>query len=78
MLAQISNLNQHRVECLQSNLSMKPNLVEAGDLWVAAGEDTWPVKLPFSLLIQCESAEQVRDAIKTGSMEFTIFEHYEQ
>ena len=56
---------------------MKPNLVQAGDIWVDNGEDGGPDEVKFALLIQCESAEQVREAMASGKIEFTKFEHYE-
>ena len=56
-----------------------PNLIQAGDLWLMEGEDAYhPDKMEYSLLIQCSSAEQVREALKTGKIEFTIFAHYPQ
>lgn len=56
---------------------MKANLIEAGDIHVAVSEDDHsPTKIPFALLIECGSAEAVREAMKTGMVEFTIFEHY--
>jgi hypothetical protein len=54
-----------------------PNLVQIGDLWVCEDEDQlMPDKMPFSLLIQCANAEQAREAMKAGRIEFTCFEHY--
>lgn len=56
-----------------------PNLVQAGDLWLMEDEDAYhPDKMEYSLLIQCANAEQVREAMKTGKIEFTIFAHYPQ
>jgi len=56
-----------------------PNLVQAGDLWLMEDEDAYhPDKMQYSLLIQCANAEQVREAMKTGKIEFTIFAHYPQ
>lgn len=54
-----------------------PNLVQAGDLWLMEDEDAYhPDKMEYSLLIQCANAEQVREAMKTGKIEFTTFAHY--
>jgi len=56
-----------------------PNLVQAGDLWLMEDEDAYhPDKMEYSLLIQCANAEQVREAMKTGKIEFTVFAHYPQ
>ena len=56
-----------------------PNLVQAGDLWLMEDEDAYhPDKMEYSLLIQCANADQVRHAMKTGKIEFTVFAHYPQ
>jgi hypothetical protein len=53
-----------------------PNLVQIGDLLVCSDEALPPDKIEFALLIQCSSAEQCREAMKSGKIEFTVFEHY--
>lgn len=56
-----------------------PNLVQAGQLWVMESEDSEePDEISFALLIQCSNADQVREAMRTGKINFTIFEHYSQ
>jgi hypothetical protein len=52
---------------------MKPNLIEAGDIFHDPEGDGegWPVK--FCLMIQCTDAEQVEEAIRTGTVSFTVF-----
>jgi len=66
---------EEAIDC--SLVSNRPNLVQAGDLWLMETEDAYhPDKMEYSLLIQCATAEQIRDAMKTGRIEFTIFAHY--
>jgi hypothetical protein len=55
-----------------------PNLVQIGDLWVCDDETEAPHQIQYGLLIQCSSPEQAREALKTGKIEFTVFEHYEE
>jgi hypothetical protein len=56
-----------------------PNLVQIGDLWICENEEQlMPDKIEFALLIQCSSAQQARDAMRAGKIEFTLFEHYSQ
>ena len=53
---------------------MKPNLIEAGDIFhcpEVEGEG-WPLK--YCMLIQCADAEQLREAMRTGAVSFTVFE----
>ena len=53
---------------------MKPNLIEAGDMCLAYHEtkNTTDV-VRFALVIECADAEQVREAMRTGQVSFTVF-----
>lgn len=50
----------------------KPNCIIAGDTKVEVNEDEYK-EFPDLLIIQCHDREQIRQAIRTGKIEFTIF-----
>lgn len=54
-----------------------PNLVQIGDLYICEDEDAIPQLSKYSLLIQCSSASQCREAMQAGKIEFTRFRHYD-
>ena len=54
---------------------MKPNLIEAGDIYLAYNKTKNTTdRVKFALVIECNDAEQVREAMRTGTVSFTVFE----
>jgi len=56
----------------------KGNACVAGDIHIvdnpeADGSDLEPEKIPFALLIEFDSADEVRKAMSDGSCTFTVF-----
>ena len=50
----------------------KPNAIIIGEIETVEGDDETH-KIPFGLLIECSNPEQIREALKTGSIDFTVF-----
>lgn len=55
---------------------MSANLVEAGDIFVVNRETLKNETVRYALLIQFDSPEEIRLAIKNKKVDFTVFEHY--
>lgn len=51
------------------------NLVQIGDVRVCTTDEAQPEILPYTLIIQCSSAEQCRQAMNEGHIDFTCFEY---
>jgi hypothetical protein len=50
------------------------NLIMAGDIDIAASHsDDIPESVPFAIVIQFDGPEQVRLAMQTGTVDFTVF-----
>ena len=54
-----------------------PNAIEVGRLTTTdkdnVKDESQASIIEYGLLIKCDSLEQIRDAMKTGKIEFTVF-----